>query len=364
MFETAGAYPSKALYLQKTIGSDYVIDFTPGSSTLVLTFASTGAGSLEAARAAEPWGLRWLAPSGVSVAGVKPVGTDWYRGEALHAFLRSQDFATFLGGFDRIVLTGGLMGGFAALAFADAVPGAEVIAFSPQSTLDPRIVPWDMRYPEAAGLDWDGDFSDAARFARSAGRIHVVYDSLGHCDRLHVERLPPESLVRLRVPLIGRASPLWLARTGLLQELLADMLAGRFDAQAFARKRRTQRGLGQYHVELSRLAGRRRAGLRKWALERATALGATDVSAHIGVALAHVDAGDLAAAETALFRLIELKPGLPHGYYQMAQLLMRQDRCEEALRFARKAAAISPANRVYRAWLDRHAGVTDHAGAA
>ncbi|MDB2662617.1 hypothetical protein N9Y61_02110 [Paracoccaceae bacterium] len=38
------------------------------------------------------------------------------------------------------------MGAFGALGFAHLAPGSTVIAFSPQTTLDQSIAPWDRRF--------------------------------------------------------------------------------------------------------------------------------------------------------------------------------------------------------------------------
>lgn len=46
-----------------------------------------------------------------------------------------------------------------------------VIALDPQSTMDPRVVPWETRFAEARRQDWTGPFADARAGAAKAKAI-------------------------------------------------------------------------------------------------------------------------------------------------------------------------------------------------
>lgn len=350
MFTDAGVYQNKVAYRQIDLSGRYFVDYVPGNEILVITFYPVGFVNERAMREAEPWGLRFLSRYGTSILGVKPAKADWYRGAGLHRFFRSDEFADFAKGFDRVILYGGSMGAFAALVFSQAVANAEVIALSPQSTLDPALVPWDQRFPDAASLDWTGDFADAAAL-RHVQKLHIAFDPLDPCDRRHAARIPSENRIDILLPFLGHASPVWLTKLGLLQDLVGQILARTFDQAAFRQLLKRRRELAQYFIEMSRRAGTRRPDLRRIALEKAETLAATDMSALPSIAQMHVDEGRPDQAEAVLHRFIEMKPDLPQGHYQLARLLKQQGRFDEAASFGERALSLNPKNRFYQEWL-------------
>jgi tetratricopeptide (TPR) repeat protein len=245
------------------------------------------------------------------------------------------------------------MGGFAALVFSDAVPNAEVLALNPQTTLDIRIVPWEKRWKIGQAQNWDGDFSDAAIFSRRARKIYVTYDPFYVPDRMHVERLSSDNLVRVQVPLVGHSTTIWLNKMGLLKSLFQEVLDGTYDARAFREAARKRRTLARYYIQLALQAGRRRRRLRDWSLQRAAELGESDPTAFLELAAMHMADHNVDAAEALLGKFIELKPNYPHGYYQMSQLMQKTKRIDQAIHFGKKALSANPKNITYQTWLER-----------
>lgn len=227
----------------------YFIDYIPvdGATKLVFTFENADQPSrprLDGLR--EPWAGRWLHNLGYAVVGVKPKSVEWCRGRDLHEFFRSNYLQSLVGQFDQVFLYGSSMGGFAAMAFADAIPGATVIALNPQSTLDPRLVPWETRYQEGQSQDWSGDFADARIGASKAKSVFVAYDPLFELDRKHVARLDQANLIPFKMPLVGHAIGMYMSEVGVLSAFVEGALAGTLTVQECNRLARNRRKTPRY----------------------------------------------------------------------------------------------------------------------
>ncbi|MGL4238121.1 alpha/beta fold hydrolase [Tabrizicola sp.] len=79
------------------------------------------------------------------------------------------------------------MGGYAALRFSQALRLNQVLLVSPQVSLDPRLVPEEDRYPEAA--QFDPVAGDLARHARPDLIGVVVFDPFYRLDHLQARRI-------------------------------------------------------------------------------------------------------------------------------------------------------------------------------
>ena len=143
-----------------------------------------------------PWAWKRLEPLGHSVLGVQSHAKDWFRQPTAPALLRGLEERGFFRRFRRVVLTGASMGGFAALNFAPLIPEARVLAFSPQSTMNKVIAPYEARFPFAVKRsNWEGmPFLDAAAAVPYIRRAVVVYDPMVPEDRAHAARLLRDNL--------------------------------------------------------------------------------------------------------------------------------------------------------------------------
>ncbi|EHK4101025.1 hypothetical protein JMM27_002981 [Escherichia coli] len=227
----------------------YFIDYIPkeGATKLIFTFENADQPSrprLDALR--EPWGGMWLHKLGYAVIGVKPKAVDWYRGKDLHEFFRSNYLRDLASKFDQVFLYGSSMGGFAAMTFADALPGATVIAFNPQSTLDPQLVPWETRYEEGRRQDWSGDFADARIGAYNAKSVYVAYDPLFSLDRKHIERLDQRNLICFKMPLVGHAVAMYMSEVKILSAFVEGAFAGTISTHECNQLARNRRKSPQY----------------------------------------------------------------------------------------------------------------------
>ena len=125
------------------------------------------------------------------------------------------------------------MGPHAACAFFLGRAGAQVIAFSPQSTLSPALVPWEARFPSGRAADWSGDFADAAAQTASARTVFLVYDPTEPADAAHADRFTGDNIVRLRTPRAGHKTALRLRQTDMLSTVVRGLATRTMDAAAF-----------------------------------------------------------------------------------------------------------------------------------
>jgi hypothetical protein len=197
-----------------------------------------------------PWGFHFIEKQGWSMLGVMANGWTWYRDPWVAAeFDRLRDDG-FFARFGRVVFYGASMGGYAACAFSPACPGADVVAISPQSTLDRRLVPWETRYHNAWGFDYSGPYGDAAEVSATARRVTLLYDPYVALDARHVARFTGANVQALRAPLLGHRLGTALQQMGILNSIILEALEGRLEPLAFHRRLRARHAFPRYQWEL------------------------------------------------------------------------------------------------------------------
>lgn len=159
------------------------------------------------------------------------------------------------------------MGGYAAIRFAGLLGVSRILTFSPQYSIDPKIVPWEKR--------WDRLFDrprqvlwEHLKVPRGVP-IYLFYDPHNR-DRRHVRLLERAAdIVPVRVPYAGHASITVLMQCGLLGQAALDVAGNRFDAPAFQRALDARLDRSELYREKrarkrSRLFRRLRADLVDW----------------------------------------------------------------------------------------------------
>ncbi|WP_301918626.1 hypothetical protein [Albidovulum sp.] len=241
-------------------------------SVLVVTFDNLDIAMTKRADR-RPWGFEFIEKQGWSVLGVMAAGWTWYRDYwAMGEFDRLAREG-FFGRFGRVVFYGASMGGYAAAAFSAACPGAEVVAISPQSTLDKTVVPWETRYKTVWDKDFSGKYGDAAQASRAAGRVTILYDPYEPLDAAHARRFTGANVTLLRTPLMGHRLGSSLLQMGILSEVMLKALAGSLTEAEFYRLLRARRDFPRYQRELfERAVARARPDLARrvgdWVLKR------------------------------------------------------------------------------------------------
>ncbi len=224
--------------------------FVPRSEdTLVVTFDNLDI-AMTKREDRRPWGYHFIEKQGWSMLGVMANGWTWYRDPWVAAeFDRLRDEG-FFARFKRVVFYGASMGGYAACAFSAACPGADVVAISPQSTLDREIVPWETRYRNAWEYDYSGPYGDAAAVSSAAGRVTLLYDPYSALDARHVDRFRGGNVQKMRAPLMGHRLGTALQQMGILNATILDALQGRLEPMEFHRRLRARRDFPRYQWEL------------------------------------------------------------------------------------------------------------------
>lgn len=208
---------------------------------LIVTFDNMKSRDLAGPRM--PWGYDFVKSQGASHLSLMMSGkNDWFRHAQVVEMFDTLKAEGFFAQFSDVVFYGSSMGGYGALAFCSAAPGARVIASTPQTSLDETLVPWENRYDMArARGDWTGAYADAAIEARTASKVTVLYDPYFEPDQRHVARLDPTNLVALRCPWMDHKILPRLNYMGLMKPAINGAISGDLDADGFNRMFRQHR---------------------------------------------------------------------------------------------------------------------------
>jgi hypothetical protein len=211
-----------------------------------------------------PWGHSLIEAQGWSMLGVLAGGWTWYREPWVCEQFDALRDSGFFAQFRRVVFYGASMGGYAACAFSSASPGSDVVAISPQSTLDKSIVPWETRYKVAWDRDFSGGYGDAAKVSQGARQVSILFDPYEPLDAQHAARFDAPNVQRLRTPLLGHRLGSSLNQMGILSPIILGALSGSLTELEFYKllqKRKSfpryqrelfERALQRGHVELAR----------------------------------------------------------------------------------------------------------------
>ncbi|WP_151720404.1 glycosyltransferase family 32 protein [Gemmobacter serpentinus] len=243
-----------------------------GSDTLVVTFDNLDI-AMTKREERRPWGYGFIEKQGWDMLGVMANGWTWYRDPWV--WDQFDDLATsdFFDRYKRVVFYGASMGGYAAMAFSPACPGADVVAISPQTTLDKTLVPWETRYQTAWDSDFSGPYGDAAEVSKAAGKVILLYDPYEPLDAGHVARCQNDNVLKLRAPLMGHRLGSSLQQMGILSTITVDALNGTLTEAEFYRLLRARKTFSRYQKELfKRALARGRPALAqrigRWVLTR------------------------------------------------------------------------------------------------
>lgn len=236
--------------------------FEGGGDALVVSFDNLA--TIDEGWPRGPWAWKRLEPLGHSVLGVQSHAKDWFRQPTAPALLRGLEERGFFRRFRRVVLTGASMGGFGALNFAPLIPEARVLAFSPQTTMNKVIAPFEARFPYAVKRsNWEGmPFLDAAAAVPYIRRAVVVYDPFVPEDRAHAARLVGSNTQMLRVPFATHEAIRVVLKTGTFPVLINALIEGDGAGPEFWQAYRARRSVTKWQrAVLAAAANRGRHGL-------------------------------------------------------------------------------------------------------
>ncbi len=237
------AGPRDGLY--EKIGEHALVFVDRGSDTLVVTFdnlADAGYPGYDA----EVWAGKFIRDHGWNHLGVLSQGATWFRDARL---MRRLDQLRDDGLFARhahVTMAGASMGGYAAMAFADLAPGCNVLAFSPQATLDRAYVPWEHRFLKGQARDWRLPRAHAGDHVADVANLWVVYDPFLTNDVRHIDLLPARKVRHLRAIGQGHKTALVMKRMGWLKEIMQRAVEDRLDERWFYQATRNRKDIYVY----------------------------------------------------------------------------------------------------------------------
>ncbi|MDW2054199.1 cytosolic protein [Vibrio sp. 506] len=149
-----------------------------------------------------PWGYELGIQQQVNIIAFQHLGqSNWFRSRNLIFFL--EQLSELLHPFKCRLGYGQSRGGFAIGAFANLLKLEHLLLFYPVSTKNKALVPWDDRPSTelAQQFAWESGYHD-----RDLGNAkgYIIYDPSNRIDRLHAERYP--ELTHLKVVGMGHGT--------------------------------------------------------------------------------------------------------------------------------------------------------------
>ena len=199
----------------------------------------------------DPWAAKFCAERDYSHLGVISQASDWFRDAALIDFFAKLARDGFFDQFDRVCFAGTSMGGFGALSFAALVPDCNVVAFSPQSTLNTDLVPWEKRFANGRAADWTLPLSDGAETIAPVARAYLIFDPFFEPDRLHAMRIQGPGVIHLKAFGFGHKTALVMNRMGLLKQVMEHAIDGTLTEGEFYRLIRARKDIFLYREAIA-----------------------------------------------------------------------------------------------------------------
>lgn len=231
---------------------DYTVDiFMRPRAKLVVCFDHAGIAENNPDRARTGWGFNFLHKH-TEYAGlfVKPTSSNWFRKPGLYDLCAKMRDEGLFDHFTDVMTYGGSMGGYAALAYADAFCASSVLSLNPQATLADDLAPWETRFGRGKAQDWSTTPRIASEGCQKPAKVIVGFDRRCAEDARHVDMLDIPHMTELNIPFIGHGIPYHLAKMGLLERLFFDVAENRFDVAEWRRLVRARRALDDYKTRI------------------------------------------------------------------------------------------------------------------
>lgn len=192
-----------------------------------------------------PWMHDRVERLGYSLLGVQSFRKDWFRQDTTPRQIADLAQSGFFEDFDQVVFMGASMGAFGALNFAPLVRGARVLAFSPQTTMNQTIAPFERRFQYSVKRsNWEGmPYLDAAAAVPYISDVVMLFDPLEMEDKAHAARLTGPNVHQ--IPLLGSSHQAIriVVKCDALPEMMKEYAeTGRVGVETF-RRLRTRKAL-------------------------------------------------------------------------------------------------------------------------
>ncbi len=233
----------------RRLGDKHSALFSHRGKTLVVTFENLDH-VFSNAQDRLPWGYSFAQTKGWSVLGLMAHEWSWYRDEHVLDFFDELRDQGFFEQFDRVIFYGASMGAYAACAFSSAAPGADVIAISPQATLDRDIASWETRYRKAWRRNFSNRYGYAPEQLKTARSVLLFFDPAAPLDAMHAALFQGDNIERIRCRFMGhRIMSLW-SSMGVLKNIVEAAMAEGADRTEIYQLMRARHDTPRYQKEL------------------------------------------------------------------------------------------------------------------
>ncbi len=201
---------------------------------------------------------------GLDAIHVTCVGNDWYQYPdmaAAYAAIRNAAKP-----YETVITYGVSMGGYQAIKAARHLDARRVVAVSPQSSVDPKKVPFETRWPEAAALKFIDDKIKPWPGARYA----LAYDPRDPLDAAHAaaitqrlrKRHPDLQVQQVVMPFVGHFPLRSWKEAGLISRAILTLMKSKKDAGGVRGLFRAERRRSARYLEGLLASGRGGDALR------------------------------------------------------------------------------------------------------
>lgn len=260
------------------------------------------------------FGEHFLAAHRVDAVHVIPRANDWYQHPDMPAV--AQLVSEIATDYPRVLAYGSSMGGYAAIRFGRAVGASVAFALSPQFSIDPAVVSFEVRWARDSELL---DFALERRWDQAfVEKSYIVFDP--HTpDRRHVELFVGRSEITA-IEILGSGHPCtgFLAEVGLLQQAVLAVLDEALDVDRLKREGRALRKQSaQFYLALSMRA--RPLSWQAALAHRAVQIAPDQFICLIRYGMVRLKLGEKAEAERLFERARMLAPGNPMMLHALAE---------------------------------------------
>lgn len=253
--------------------------------------------------------------------------------------------------YRRVMTYGTSMGGYGALAYSGKLDATEVVAFSPQYSIDGQKVPFETRWRRHADrLSFENDSMDTG--LRQNANILLGYDP-DTLDGLHVQKIKANNARHLKVPMIGHGVIAYLNATGVLGPILTAAADGNINVDPYMQIIHDKRQEWPAHWISLADDALAKESLHEAVnfLQRAIALEPNSFSTTIKLARTYERLKDVENAAIWYPKAFDLRPSDKYAQEKAIRFLsstarsrLRDGLFEEALKKARLAVTVDPEN--------------------
>ncbi|MEM6589720.1 MAG: phosphoadenosine phosphosulfate reductase [Pseudomonadota bacterium] len=227
------------------LGPDHAALLIEKKPVLLITF-ETRDRLMQASAMGHPMAWPMTEALGWSHMALFSTSDTWFRDPYVYAYFDRLVDDGFFDDFEEVVFYGAGPAGYAACAFSVAVPGARVLALSPQATLDPARAGWDKRHITARRRDFNTRYGYAPDMLQAADHAWIVFNPDAPEEAMHATLFTADNITLVPTRFLGPDLQNALLRMNILYRMLAQISSDRLTIQSLATLLRARRADGGY----------------------------------------------------------------------------------------------------------------------